>query len=222
MGSVGAKQTLSKDDLRARLKDLRQEYKDFYESMADEDGYMELDASEARELRRLQDAIDETTYELHKQLNPVVSDDKWKGQNITALTREEAEIARKDMLKNKSMFLAISSAQHGVFYGDSTWDTEVDKLYNNNPTSTYNIFKNTRDMLQKKYGDTMTLYRVQTQQTPKATVNMTSTRANAEQYAREYGGKVESIQVPVKDILAVNITRTGAYEEFIVLRKGRR
>ncbi len=223
MGSVGAKQTLSKDELRAKLKDLREELKDFVSSRADESGYMELTESERRQMEELQRDIDDNTYELHKQLNPTVSDEKWKGQDITALTREEAETARKDMLKNKKMFMAIQSAQRGVFYNDDgTEDTAVDSMYNTNPTSTYNIFKNTRKMLQDKYGDTMTLYRVATQQTPKATVNMTSTRANAEQYAREYGGKVEAIKVPVKDVLAVNVTRTGGYEEFIVLNKKRK
>lgn len=223
MGSVGNKVSLAdKDTLRERLKNLREEVKQFYQDHAEESGYMELTDDEAQEMVRLQTAIDSDTYDLHKQLSPTVPDDKWKGGDITALSREEAETVRKDMLKNKAMFMAIQSAQHGVFYGATTNDTAVDTLYNNDNKSTYNIFKNTRDMLKKKYGDTMTLYRVPTAQTPKATVNMTSTRANAEQYAREYGGKVEAIKVPVKDVLAVNITRNGAYEEFIVLNNKRR
>ena len=74
-------------------------------------------------------------------------------------------------------------------------------------------------MLRKKYGDEMTLYIAGTAQTDKTTQNMTSTKQNAEQYAKIYGSKVSSEKVPINDILAVNISRTGGYEEFIVLNR---
>lgn len=218
MGSIGTQTTASKEELKARLQDLRQDYKDFIGSRATKDGYMELSEDERSHLQRIQGAIDRTTYDLHKQLNPNVPEDKWKGEGLTALSYKEAETARKDMLRNREMFLAIQSAQHGVFYDQNTEDTAVDRLYNKD-SSVYNIFKNTRSMLKKKYGDTMTLYRVPTAQTAKATVNMTSTRANAEQYAKLYGRSVEAVKVPVSNVLAVNISRAGGYEEFIVLNR---
>ena len=226
MGSIGAHKAStspkSKEELKEELKGLRADYVDFVKSHSDESGLMDADAVD--EMLRMQDKMDAVEYELHSQLSPTVSEEKWNPNNVTALSYEDAQTVRKDMLKNRDMYLAIVKAQHGVGFieGAETNDTPVDTLYKKNKDAIYKLFEPSRKMLQKKYGDTITLYRVPTSQTAKATVNMTSTRVNAEEYAKIYGRKVESVKVPVKDILAINVTRTGKYEEFIVLnRKGK-
>ncbi len=214
--------TKSLDELKADRKAAAEEYLDFINSHSDEDGVMENERDIAKALE-LQQKLDEVEYALYQQMAPAVKkDENWKGSGITDLTKEDAVTVRQDMLKNKNMYMAIKNAEHGVFYGSQTADTAVDSLYRQNPLSTYKIFEPTRKMLKAKYGDTMTLYRVQTAQTAKPTFNMTSTKANAQQYAQLYGGKVESFKVPVRNILAVNIARNGKYEEFIVLNRKRK
>lgn len=213
--------TKSLDELKADRKAAAEEYLDFVNSHSDEDGVMENERDIAKALE-LQRKFDEAEYNLysHPSMAPAVKkDENWKGSGITDLTKEDAITVRQDMLKNKNMYMAIQSAAHGVAYGSQTADTAVDSLYNSNPLSTYKLFEPTRKMLKRKYGDTMTLYRVPTAQTAKATYNMTSTKANAQQYAQMYGGKVQSFKVPVRDILAVNLARNGGYEEFIVLNR---
>ena len=216
--------TKSLDELKADRTAAAEEYLDFVNSHSDEDGVMENERDIAKAIE-LQRKLDEAEYSLysHPSMAPAVKkDENWKGSGITDLTKEDAITVRQDMLKNKNMYMAIKSAAHGVSYGSQTADTAVDSLYRQNPLSTYKIFELTRKMLKAKYGDTMTLYRVQTAQTAKPTFNMTSTKANAQQYAQLYGGKVESFKVPVRNILAVNITRNGGYEEFIVLNRRRK
>lgn len=224
-GSGGDRNTTtpskSLDELRAERTALANEYREFIASHADSQGALNRQ-EDIDKLIAMQTKLDEVDYQLFTQLSPVVKEEKWKGSGITDLTRDEASTVRQDMIKNKEMYMAIASAQHGVAFGDTTNDTAVDSLYNRNPDKTYKVFEPTRAMLRKKYGDTITLYRVPTAQTAKATVNMTSTKSNAEQYAKLYGRKVESVKVPVNDVLAVNVSRSGGYEEFIVLNKRNR
>lgn len=221
-GSAGTRGTTpaakSLDELRAERQSLAQEYLDFVNSHTDENNELHNE-KDIQTLLKMQEKLDEVEYQLYAQLQPTVKEEKWKGQGITDLSRDEAAVVRQDMMKNKDMYMAIASAQHGVAYGSLTNDTAVDAMYRANPDKTYKVFEPTRNMLRQKYGDTVTLYRVPTAQTSKPTVNMTSTRANAEQYARLYGGKVQSFKIPVKDVLAVNVSRTGGYEEFIVLNR---
>lgn len=212
----------SLEDLKAERLAAGQEYLDFINSHADSEGVMESEADIAKAIE-LQEKFAAAKYEVEKRISPAVKkDENWKGSGITDLTKEDAMTVRQDMLKNKNMYMAIKNAEYGVFYGSETADTAIDRLYNSNPTSTYKIFEPTRQLLTKKYGKTMTLYRVPTAQTSKATFNMTSTKANAQQYAQLYGGKVESFKVSVENILAINISRNGAYEEFIVLNRKKR
>lgn len=225
-GNAGANTTTqtpkkSLEELKAERKQLSDEYQDFIKTHLN-DGYTENE-KDIETLFKMQTKLDSVEYDIYKQLSPTVKQENWKGGKITDLTREEAAIARQDMLKNKDMYMAISSAAHGTATeGSTTSNTALDTLYNNNPNRAYKTFEATRKMLNKKYGDTITLYRVPTAQTAKATVNMTSTKYNAEQYAKLYGGRVQSFKVPVKDVLAVNVARSGGYEEFIILNKKRK
>lgn len=222
-GSSGSRNAPTKglEELKSERMALAEEYADFVNSHSDEEGVL-TNEKDIRTMLDMQQKLNELEYNIFTQLSPTVSEKNWKGEGITDLTRDEAAVVRQDMLKNKEMYMAIASAAHGVSYGGTTDDTAVDSLYKSDPSKVYRIFASTRDMLKKKYGDTITLYRVPTSQTSKATINMTSTRQNANQYAELYGGKVRTFKVPVKDVLAVNIRRGGTYEEFIILNKGKK
>ena len=206
-----------KQDLRDYLKEQKQEIKRFLSENMKSDG--ELDPDLLPEYQRLTKDVDENEYKLHRELSPTVSGDRWKGDGVTELTSEEAAVARKDMLSNKTAYMAIKSAEHGVAFesGGKTLNTAIDDLYESNPSKLYNRFNNTREMLRKKYGDQIVLYRAGTSQTAKPTINMTTSRENAQSYAKLYGSRVERIVVPVERVLCVNVSRNGRYEEVIVL-----
>lgn len=217
----GASGPKDKEELKQQLHGIKEKMQELVSKHMQEDGT--IDEPYLSQWLKMTKEKDEITYDLHSQLSPTVKDEKWKGEGVTALTRPEAEIARIDLLKDRKLFLAISEAQAGVSFteGGKTADTAVDTLYKKNPKQVYSVFSNTREMLRKKYGDEITLYRAGTSQTVKTTQNMTSTKENAQRYAEVYGSTVSSVKVPVDDVLAVNITRTGGYEEFIVLNKKR-
>ena len=209
-----------KETLKSLRKDLMSKRNDLLSKHMASDG--SIPVKYAKQFESMNNELDEIEYELFSQLSPVVNkDENWKGNGITALTREQAGTVREDLLKNKQMYLAVASAAHGVWHSDKTFDTLVDKFYLSNPVLAYSIFNPTREMLKKQFGDTITLYRAGTKQTKKVTVNMTSTKQNAEQYAKAYNSSVTAVKVPIDSILAVNISRTGAYEEFIILNKGK-
>ena len=214
-----------KEARKTALKSVKQARKDFLIQHQSEleSGELDIDSPIVEEYKRLGEEAIDAEYEAHRVMPPIMTDEtKWK-QGISALTREEAIVARKDMLADKDMYKAIQMASMGTSYGNSTMNTEVDDLYESNPDKYYSTFAKTRDVLREKYGDTITLYRAGTGATAKATVNMASTEMNANQYADWYGTKVSKQEVPVDNILAVNISRNGGYEEFIILnKKGKR
>ena len=210
----------SKEELKEELQGLREKRRDFINQYMDEEGY--IDPDKIKEWEDLNAQIDSKEYDLHKQLSPTFSAEKWNPNGNTDLSKEEGEIARQDLLRNKEIYMAIKSAEHGIKYDEKTFNTAVDDLYAEKPKKVYDNFKDTRAMLKNKYGDTVTLYRAGTEQTAKATQNMTTNRKNAQQYADIYGSKVQSMKVPVKDILCVNISRSGNYEEVLVLNKKRK
>ena len=222
MGSVGKVQSKYANYSLDELKEMRKEL--MTTTREEFGGRSELDESELSRFSSLMTERDELEYEIFRQMSPSIKQENLDKRNAergaqTELNSAEIATARTDMLKNRDIYMAIQSASHGIaVQGSRTADTAVDTLYNKNPNKFYNTFAATRRMLQQKYGDTITLYRSPTGQTPKATVNMTSLRSNAAQY----GSRVISVKVPVKDVLAVNVSRTGQYEEFIVLNRNRK
>ena len=221
MGGRGSGSSLqNRDALRNKLRNIRDQIKTLVNN-GSADGT--LAPEDVAKFKNLTKQLNETEFQLYKQLSPVVKEEKWKGGDITVLSREDAITVRNDMMKNKQLYLAIQEAARGIEYVDGkTLDTAVDTLYKSNPQSVYRVFSNTRKLLGDKYGSEMTLYRAATSATNKSTLNMTSTRANAEQYRQIYGTKITPVKIKISDILAVNISRSGGYEEFIVLNKKRR
>lgn len=211
-----------KEALREKLKAARERAVDFAKSHSDRDGSMT--ESDARKYIELTKEIDELEYKLYRSMKPTLSGDKWQGEGNTEFTSDEAAIAVVDLLRNKDIYMAVKQAAHGTSFviGGDTNNTPVDDLYEKNPDKTYKAFSGTRRMMRKKYGDTATLYRAGTEETGKATINMTTSRENAQKYAAEYGTRVTAVKVPISDILAVNVTRSGRYEEVIVINKNSR
>lgn len=205
-----------------QLKEIRRSLQE--QARTEFGGRSELDENEVARFSELMAQRDSVEYEIFNRMSPAIKQENLDKRNAergaqTDLNSAEIAVARTDLLKNRDYYMAIQNASHGIaVQGNRTADTEVDRLYNQNPDKFYRTFNNTRKMLRQKYGDTVTLYRSPTGQTPKATVNMTSLRSNAAQY----GDRVISVKVPVKDVLAVNVSRTGQYEEFIVLNRSRR
>lgn len=209
-----------KEKLKADLKQAQVQRKEFLLANKEKlESELDYDDPVAKKYRSLSEAVAEREFEAHKVMPPVILDkDKWNG-DLSVLSYENAVIPRKDMLSNKEMYLAIQSAAAGTSFSGSTFDTAVDALYKKDKSKAYAIFAKTREMLKEKYGEEITLYRVGTSATKKPTINMASTRKNAQQYADWYGEKITRQKVKVDDVLAVNINRLGKYEEFIVLQE---
>lgn len=200
--------------LRAERRDFMQEHQEELEG-----GHLYVDSPLVKEFINLNEKVIDAEFRAHQVMPPVILDSSKWNSTISVLTKDEAVIARKDLLSDKELYTAIQFATIGTSAGTMTADTEVDSLYKNDK-SVYNIFANTRKMLKEKYGEYITLYRAGTNATKKATINMASTKKNAQQYADWYGSKVSSKKIKIDDILAINIDRTGDYEEFIILNKG--
>ena len=212
------------DEEVKRRKDLAREAKDavvaFYTQHKAEFDDLTVDSPITKKFIHLTEKADSESYNAYKVMSPVVTKaEKWNTEALTVLKQDEGAVVRKDMLRNKDLFLAISSAATGTANtSTTTLDTAVDTLYKKDK-SIYDVFSDTRKMLKERYGDEITLYRAGTNATRKATINMTSTEKNAKQYASLYGSSVTSKKIKVDDILAININRTGGYEEFIILNR---
>ena len=230
MGTTGKASTtkeLTPEEKKARLAELKEdrraltaEIKDFVIKYFSADGTFTGSETQMNEWDRLTQRRADLDYERSNLLGPM-SEEKYNATEgkVTDLNANEVATARKDLMKDREIFDAVYKASVGVKFDDTTLDTEVDQIYNANPNKVYNTFNDTRKMLRQKYGDTITLYRAGTSATDKATQNYTSTRANAEDYARQYGTRVSAVKVPVEDVLLVNVSRDGKYEEFVVLKK---
>lgn len=136
------------------------------------------------------------------------------GDRMSTLSDEVYLAAHADMLRSKPAFMAIREAAHGV---DFNADTAVDKIMQgDNPEITpeefYSMFDATRTALRKQHGDTIHLYRAVGQQKDKHTTNWATTR----EFAAQFGGDVISKDIPIENVLAVNVTRNGKYHELIV------
>ena len=212
-------QNARKEELKARRKEIADEVSKLIDENMDADGG--IDGKALEDYQRLSKERDEIEYELYNMMGPL-SDEKYAkyaDKRMTALDASENAIARNDLLKNKEYYMAVAEAEHGVYIDQNT---AVDNILDGpGGQKMYNAFKKTREMLRKKYGDTITLYRAGTEQKAKSTINMTTLKKNAEQYGQEYGSKVKAVKVPIEHVLLVNVSRTGGYEEVLVLNKGK-
>jgi GNAT superfamily N-acetyltransferase len=135
----------------------------------------------------------------------------------SAIPSEIVKIASDELASSKPAFEALTEASLGVGLNQ---DTAVDGIMNGqnsnlSPEGLYSAFNRTREALRNQFGDTIVLYRAHGKQKQKATQNWHSTEAGA----REYGSNIERREIPVDDIIAMNVGLRGAYEEFIVGKK---
>lgn len=135
----------------------------------------------------------------------------------SAIPSEIVKIASDELASSRAAFDALTEASLGVRINQ---DTAVDVIMNGenanvSPSDLYSAFDRTREALRRQFGDTIVLYRAHGKQKQKATQNWHSTEAGA----REYGSNVERREIPVDDVIAMNVGLRGAYEEFVVGKK---
>lgn len=152
-----------------------------------------------------------------KKLTPEQLSERMKKNNSKVNQDPEILIqARQDMLKNKNGYDAISEANRGTFIDSNTAVDDIVEGKNKNISfdELYDQFSDTRKMLKEKYGKTMPLYRVETQQKSKPTKNY----GDSEEYIKNFGDDVKKYDIDIDDILGVHIDRNGFNEEYIVLQ----
>lgn len=135
-------------------------------------------------------------------------------QRQSTLSIDTVLVARADLKRDRHIYDAIMDAAVGSGFNE---DTAVDDIMEGRsrtvlPWQLYHNFDATRGALRSQYGDTVTLFRATGKQKPKATTNWATTR----EYAAQFGNDIESRQVPIDDVIAVNVGLSGDYHEIVV------
>ena len=173
-----------------------------------------LTESEAGRFKEIMSELNKLRY----QKDILFTAERWRilpdTETKSTLSKDVVLAAQEDILKNEQVYLSIKESADGVSFDA---DTAIDDIINNKntevtPTDFYDAFSPTREALRKQYGDTVTLYRAQGMQKDKATTNWATTK----DFALQFGENVTSKEVPVDNVLAVNVTRDGKYHELIV------
>jgi len=148
---------------------------------------------------------------------PWTTTEKIPSQEVrkSALPSEIILVARNELLLNPLVYGAIGEAAFGVHLNA---DTAVDRVMGDHDPQVsaqefYDTFSGTREALRRYFGDTMVLYRAVGLQKKKLTTNWASTDA----IARLYGDRIITEMFPVDNVVAVNVSLSGTYEELIVI-----
>lgn len=197
-----------KDKLRKLVARVQEEYSNVEE----------LSKEEAEQYIKLNREVSDIIYNLEKNYYKEISEKNIKDERLTSLDKNVYVQARKDLLSNKDIYDAMQEASFGVFFNSNTPVDDIMEGKNKEVTveELYNAFNKTRELLKKQYGDTITLYRVEGLQKPKAVKNYGSSLA----YTKQYGSNVKPYNIKVKDIIAINTNRSGTYEDIIVASNG--
>jgi len=176
------------------------------------DGLTGLRTDQAKKYSRLMMEAEGIRLDIRRELN--VAKIPSEKERDSAIPANIVKIASDELVTDRGVFDTIAEAAAGTFFGQ---DTAVDKVMSGenpdvSPSRLYDSFSKTRDALRERFGDTIKLYRAVGKQKEKATQNWHSTRTGALQYGR----KVVEKDVPVDDVVALNVGSTGTYEEFIV------
>jgi len=99
-------------------------------------------------------------------------------------------------------------------------DTAIDQIISGKNANVsaqqfYDAFDATRDTMRKHYGETVKLFRATGAQKTKATTNWATTEA----FAKKFGGNIISKEIPIDEVIAVNVGVNGKYHEIIVGKK---
>lgn len=197
-----------KDKLRKLVARVQEEY----------GNVEELPKEEAEQYIKLNREVSDIRYNLEKNYYKEIAEKNIKDERLTSLDKNVYVQARKDLLSNKDIYDALQEASFGVFFNSNTPVDDIMEGKNKEVTAEelYNAFNKTRELLKKQYGDTITLYRVEGLQKPKAVKNYGSSLA----YTKQYGPNVKPYNIKVKDIIAINTNRSGTYEDIIVASNG--
>lgn len=122
--------------------------------------------------------------------------------------------ARNDLMRNKDIYAPIVDAATGVSHDANTAIDDVMTGVNPkvSPQQFYDAFSATREAIRNHYGDTIRLFRAEGKQRGKPTQNWATTK----EYAEQFGNKIVSKEVPIDNVLAVNVGSGGKYHEVIV------
>ena len=181
-------------------------------------------------------AIQRTGHKLTKELEPHAKKALEKTPKVKESwepTREERSVAKKELSDSPPQVKsAVFDSARGVIVGhqtrlDDAFDIKgQEKGYWPKPMEVYNSFSGSRELIRKRHGDTVLLHRLQGDERlipNKHTLNWT-TRRDIESYKKsqpdEYTNrKLISKEIPVNDILVVNVGKDGKYQECVVLNR---
>lgn len=151
-----------------------------------------------------------------------------RGNARFQLPQHIIDIAKQEFEEAKYRSDIVSSAQ-GVIVGSQTrMDRHFDKTHQNSwrwdADEMYDSFSQTRKALQEEYGDTITLYRFQGNRSNiknKHTLNWVHSEGMKESFREMFEDYDEERtiikkEIPIKDIIALNVGGSGRYEEFVV------
>ena len=206
------KSKVSKEEkakLIERFNEINQEMSNYFALDAKQGGLTDAQAAEVEKLSEEQSEINFT-------ISAPTKPEKVLPQSETnsTLSPDVVVAAFNDKLSNKEAYMAIDKAFTGTYFDA---DTPVDDIMNGNnenitPQEFYDTFANTREELRKQYGDTIPLYRAEGKQKEKYTKNWATTEA----FVKQFGDNIVQKDIPVENVIAINVFKTGKYHEVIV------
>jgi len=190
---------------RARIKELIEQAKPFVEKEG-------LTPSEAAEFKALSKEIRDIQFSLVKPLD--VTKIKSAVDRKSTLTPEVIGVAHSELIKDKAIFEVLVEGSEGVAFDAFTPADRILARQNPDisPRQLYNAFQSTRDVLRQQHGDTIKLFRATGKQIEKPTTNWATTEA----FAKQFGEDVISREIPIDNVIAVNVGLRGNYHELIV------
>ena len=174
-----------------------------------------LTQEEAEEFKSLTERTIKLRYDL---TTPSTVEMVTVGSDVNALSKGTIVQAHSDLFLDEGINKVLMEATRGVAHGA---DTGVDTVMvgankDISPQELYYAFTPTRESIRAQYGDTVTLYRAETNlQKKKATQNWATTK----KFASNFKGTVVEQEFNVDDIIAVVVTKNGAYHEVVIGEK---
>lgn len=202
-----------KDMLKDKIKQKTYELDDYIKKnkLTDEGG---LNSESAKVYKKIHKEMTDMIYELETKHYSEINENNIKDDRKTGFDKSVYVKARKADLKNKNIYDALTDSAAGAGLNQTTAIDDI-LLGKNEKVSAdelYDTFNDTRSELLKKYGDTLTLYRVEGKQMSKPTKNYGSSI----EYTKQYGDNVKEYTIPTKNVVAIFTNRTGRYEDIIV------
>lgn len=171
-----------------------------------------LTAEEATQYKKLTDEMHDIMFALAKPLT--IEKISPADMRKSTLSPEVVMTAQHDLLKNKEVYTAITTAAAGVNFNANTPVDDI--IAGRNPKVSaedlFQTFSATREALKKQYGEFVPAYRATGQQKTKPTENWATTP----EFATQFGSNVIQKNIPINKIVAVNVGLKGNYHELIV------